>query len=65
MISIADIIQLVVLCALIFFPLGYIARHFFRRIETTLRLMFFKPRYVKPAGTLHRTGHVKAKQKDD
>ncbi len=27
MMSISDIIQLVVLCALIFFPLGYLARH--------------------------------------
>lgn len=65
MMSIADIIQLVVLCALIFFPLGYMARHFLRRIETTFRLMFFKPRYVKPAGILRREVNVKAKQKDD
>ncbi|MDX6019310.1 cellulose biosynthesis protein BcsF [Scandinavium sp. V105_16] len=65
MMSIADIIQLVVLCALIFFPLGYIARHFIRRIETTFRLMFFRPRYVKPAGVLRRSDLVKAKQNDD
>ncbi|STW66767.1 inner membrane protein [Klebsiella michiganensis] len=43
MMSIADIIQLVVLCALLFFPLGYLTRHYQRRIRTTLRLMFFKP----------------------
>lgn len=54
MMSIADIIQLVVLCALLFFPLGYLTRHYQRRIRTTLRLMFFKPRYVKPAGVLRR-----------
>lgn len=54
MMSIADIIQLVVLCALLFFPLGYLTRHYLRRIRTTLRLMFFKPRYVKPAGVLRR-----------
>lgn len=54
MMSIADIIQLVVLCALLFFPLGYHTRHYQRRIRTTLRLMFFKPRYVKPAGVLRR-----------
>lgn len=65
MMSIADIIELVVLCALIFFPLGYLARHFMRRIETTIRLMFFRPRYVKPAGTLRREVNVKAKQNDD
>ncbi|MBD3697773.1 cellulose biosynthesis protein BcsF [Klebsiella pneumoniae] len=50
MMSLADILQLVVLCALLFFPLGYLTRHYQRRIRTTLRLMFFKPRYVKPAG---------------
>ncbi|MBB1202161.1 cellulose biosynthesis protein BcsF [Enterobacteriaceae bacterium 89] len=65
MMSIADIIQLVVLCALIFFPLGFITRHFLRRIETTLRMMFFRPRYVKPAGTLRRDVTVKAKAKND
>lgn len=54
MMSIADIIQLVVLCALLFFPLGYLTCHYQRRIRTTLRLMFFKPRYVKPAGVLRR-----------
>jgi cellulose biosynthesis operon protein BcsF/YhjT len=36
------------------FPLGYLTRHYQRRIRTTLRLMFFKPRYVKPAGVLRR-----------
>ena len=51
MMSLADILQLVVLCALLFFPLGYLTRHYQRRIRTTLRLMFFKPRYVKPAGS--------------
>ena len=50
MMSISDIIQLVVLCALIFFPLGYLARHHQRRIENAFRLMFLKPRYVKPVG---------------
>lgn len=65
MMSISDILQLIALCALIFFPLGYMARHFLRRIETTLRLMFFKPRYVKPAGILRQSAIVKAKQKDD
>ncbi len=43
MMSLADILQLVVLCALLFFPLGYLTRHYQRRIRTTLRLMFFKP----------------------
>lgn len=66
MMSIADILQLVVLCALLFFPLGYLTRHYQRRIRTTLRLMFFKPRYVKPAGVLRRGATVsKAKRTND
>lgn len=52
MMSISDIIQLIVLCALFFFPLGYLTRHYQRRIENLFRLTFFKPRYVKPAGVL-------------
>ena len=59
MMSLADILQLVVLCALLFFPLGYLTRHYQRRIRTTLRLMFFKPRYAKPAGVLRRGTTVK------
>ena len=63
MMSISDIIQLVVLCALIFFPLGYLARHSLRRISNTTRLLFAKPRYVKPAGTLRRTVISRATKK--
>ena len=55
MMTISDIIEIIVVCALIFFPLGYLARHSLRRIRDTLRLFFAKPRYVKPAGTLRRT----------
>ncbi|WP_052282940.1 cellulose biosynthesis protein BcsF [Kluyvera genomosp. 1] len=65
MMSISDIIQLVVLCALIFFPLGYIARHHQRRIQNAFRLMFLKPRYVKPVGVLRRDKAVRAKSKND
>jgi cellulose biosynthesis operon protein BcsF/YhjT len=60
-----DIIQLIIVCALVFFPLGYYARHSLRRIRDTTRLLFAKPRYVKPAGTLKRASHVKANQKHD
>ena len=48
MMTISDIIEIIVVCALIFFPLGYLARHSLRRIRDTLRLFFAKPRYVKP-----------------
>ena len=63
--NISDIIQLVVFCALIFFPLGYYARHSLHRICNTARVLFIKPRYVKPAGTLTRASHVKADRKHD
>lgn len=61
MMSISDIIQLVILCALLFFPLGYLTRHYQRRIENTFRLMFFKPRYVKPAGVIRRGSRSRVK----
>ncbi|HGE6482578.1 TPA: cellulose biosynthesis protein BcsF [Klebsiella variicola] len=41
------------------FSAGLPTRHYQRRIRTTLRLMFFKPRYVKPAGVLRRGATVK------
>ncbi|EMA8097380.1 cellulose biosynthesis protein BcsF [Enterobacter hormaechei] len=63
--NISDIIQLVVLCALIFLPLGYYARHSLHRIRGTIRLLFVKPRYIKPAGTLTRAPNVKANRKHD
>ena len=63
--SISDILQLVILCALIFFPLGYYARHSLRRMRDTARILFVKPRYVKPAGTLTRAPNVKANRKHD
>lgn len=65
MMSISDIIQLVVLCAVIFFPLGYLARHHHQRIKNAFRLMFLKPRYVKPVGVLRRDLAVRAKSKND
>lgn len=65
MMSVSDIIQLVVLCALIFFPLGYLTRHWQRPVRTALRLLFTKPRYVKSAGILRREATVKAERKHD
>ena len=63
MMTISDIIEIIVVCALIFFPPGYLARHSLRRIRDTLRLFFARPRYVKPAGTLCRTEKEKKKKK--
>ncbi|QMI07125.1 cellulose biosynthesis protein BcsF [Citrobacter sp. RHB25-C09] len=63
MMNITDIIEIIIFCALIFFPLGYLARHSLRRISTTARLLFAKPRYVKPAGTLRRAVISRATKK--
>lgn len=43
MMNVNDIIQIIVFCALIFFPLGYLARHSLRRIRNTARLLFARP----------------------
>jgi cellulose biosynthesis operon protein BcsF/YhjT len=62
--NISDIIQLVVLCALIF-SRSATTRHSMGRIRNIARALFVKPRYVKPAGTLTRAPHVKANRKHD
>lgn len=64
MMNITDIIQLVVLCAIIFIPLGFTAHRWLPRLSNSVRLMFLKPRYVKPAGTLRRAS-VKADHQHD
>ncbi|MGV7091238.1 cellulose biosynthesis protein BcsF [Siccibacter turicensis] len=64
MMSLTDIIQLIVLCAVIFFPLGYLAQRHATRIAAFLRLIFMKPRYVKPDGILRRNS-VKADHRHD
>ena len=51
MMSLADILQLVVLCALLFFPLGYLTRHYQRRIRTTLRQIKKRPRHRFRSGS--------------
>lgn len=63
MMNISDIIEIVIVCALIFFPLGYLARHSLRRVRDTARLFFARPHYVKPAGTLSRTVKVRTTKK--
>lgn len=63
MMTISDIIEIILFCALIFFPLGWLARHSLRRMRDTARLLFAKPRYVKPAGTLRRTVNARANKK--
>ncbi|WP_058910498.1 cellulose biosynthesis protein BcsF [Entomohabitans teleogrylli] len=60
-----DIFQLVILCALIFIPLGYGIRSRLARIKAFIRIHFMKPRYVKSAGVLRRTASARAEQKHD
>ncbi|WP_226812029.1 cellulose biosynthesis protein BcsF [Buttiauxella massiliensis] len=62
--NITDIAQLVLLCAVIFIPLGYSAHHWLPRLTALIRLLFLKPRYVKSAGTLRRSS-VKADHRHD
>jgi cellulose biosynthesis operon protein BcsF/YhjT len=64
MMNITDIIQLVVLCAIIFIPLGYSAHRWLPRLTALSRLLFLKPRYVKSAGTIRRSS-VKADHRHD
>lgn len=47
MMTISDIVQIILFCALIFFPLGYLARHSLRRISDTTRLLFAKTSLCK------------------
>lgn len=63
MMIISDIIEIIVVCVLIFFSLGYLARYFLRRIRDILRLFFVKFRYVKSVGTLRRTEKVRVIKK--
>ncbi|MTD67449.1 cellulose biosynthesis protein BcsF [Escherichia coli] len=63
MMTISDIIEIIVVCALIFFPLGYLARHSLRRIRDNLRLFFATPRYVQPAAPSRRTEKSRANKK--
>ena len=64
MMNTTDILQLVVLCAIIFIPLGYFAHRWLPRMAALVRLLFLKPRYVKSAGTLRRSS-VKADHRHD
>ncbi|WP_455426476.1 cellulose biosynthesis protein BcsF [Dryocola sp. LX212] len=62
--NLTDILQLIALCAIVFIPFGYVSHRWLPRLTATIRLLFLKPRYVKPAGTLRRTS-VKADHRHD
>ncbi|MCW0136896.1 cellulose biosynthesis protein BcsF [Escherichia coli] len=63
MMTISDIIEIIVVCALIFSRWAIWRGTLCDSIRDTLRLFFAKPRYVKPAGTLRRTEKARATKK--
>lgn len=63
--TLSDIFQLIALCAVIFLPLGFYARRLLAPVAAWARLTFFKPRFVKPAGTLRRQQDVRADSQHD
>lgn len=54
MMDIDDILQLIVICAVLFFPLGYFFHRRFPHWLPTLQSYFLAPRYLKSAGTWTR-----------
>ncbi|WP_213991057.1 cellulose biosynthesis protein BcsF [Sodalis sp. dw_96] len=48
--NIDDILQLIVFCAIIFFPLGYLFHRRFPFWLSTLQSHILSPRYLKSAG---------------
>lgn len=59
MMDISDIIELIILCALIFIPIGYNLRRWIPQIRRMLPYSLLKPRHVKPAGVLKRSSGQK------
>lgn len=55
MMNMADIIQLIVLCAIIFIPAGYILKLKLPSLVALIRFRFLKPRFIKPFGILHQS----------
>lgn len=49
-----DILQLIVLCAVILLPLGYYLRKKLPMLLQSVRQVLFTPRYLKPEGILRR-----------
>lgn len=64
MINAADIVQLIVLCAIIFIPTGYMLKSKLPSWVAIIRLRFLKPRFIKPFGILHQSS-AKTEQKND
>ncbi|MBV4414480.1 cellulose biosynthesis protein BcsF [Enterobacteriaceae bacterium YMB-R22] len=63
--NITDILQLVLLCAALFIPLGYMGSRWLARLKRRIRITLMKPRSIKPAGTLRRQHSAKAYPEHD
>lgn len=56
MINLDDIVQLVLLCAIIFLPLGYGLHRLFPHGWRNIKNRFLSPRYLQSAGLWSRDG---------
>lgn len=63
MMTISDIIEIIVVCALIFSRWAIWRGTLCDAFATPYVCSFAKPRYVKPAGTLRRTEKARATKK--
>ena len=48
--TVSDILQIIVLCALVFFPLGYLARGYLTHGLQYWKNRLLRPRYLKSEG---------------
>lgn len=64
MMNSVDIIQLILLCAILFIPAGYILKSKLPLLIAVIRLRFLKPRFIKPFGILHQSS-AKTEKKHD
>ncbi|MBE0149849.1 cellulose biosynthesis protein BcsF [Serratia fonticola] len=51
-----DIVQLVILCAIVFIPMGYLLHRRFPNWHQSWQNLLLSPRYLKSAGLWVRTG---------
>ncbi len=58
-----DILQLILLCALVFFPLGYLFHRRFPFWLPALQSFLLSPRYLKSAGIWTRSDLPSGKKK--
>ncbi|WP_447871266.1 cellulose biosynthesis protein BcsF [Serratia fonticola] len=54
--SLDDIVQLVILCAIVFIPTGYLLHRRFPNWQRSWQNLLLSPRYLKSAGLWVRTG---------